>query len=253
MMNKDFNFRKGSLSLALCCLICGAGMTSAFASTIPASVTQQTRTVTGVVTDSKGEPLLGVNVVVKGTTNGTMTDMDGHFSLPAESNAVLVISYIGFVSQEVPANKQLIKIALKEDTQNLDEVVVTALGITRSEKALGYATQKFDGEELTRVKGVNIATSLSGRISGLRVYNSTEFGVAPNIKLRGESPLIVVDGVPTNQAFSDFNQDVIENITVLKGATASALYGSRGGNGAIMITTKKGNGKGFKVEVNTSN
>lgn len=165
----------------------------------------------------------------------------------------MVISYIGFVSQEVPANKQLIKIALKEDTQNLDEVVVTALGITRSEKALGYATQKFDGEELTRVKGVNIATSLSGRISGLRVYNSTEFGVAPNIKLRGESPLIVVDGVPTNQAFSDFNQDVIENITVLKGATASALYGSRGGNGAIMITTKKGNGKGFKVEVNTSN
>ena len=253
MMNKNFDFRKGSLSFALCCLISGAGITSAFASTIPTSVTQQTRTVTGIVTDSKGEPLLGVNVVVKGTTNGTMTDMDGHFSLPAESNAVLVISYIGFVSQEVPANKQLIKIALKEDTQNLDEVVVTALGITRSEKALGYATQKFDGEELTRVKGVNIATSLSGRISGLRVYNSTEFGVAPNIKLRGESPLIVVDGVPTNQAFSDFNQDVIENITVLKGATASALYGSRGGNGAIMITTKKGNGKGFKVEVNTSN
>ena len=253
MMNKNFDFRKSSLSFVLCCLISGAGITSAFASTIPTSVTQQTRTVTGIVTDSKGEPLLGVNVVVKGTTNGTMTDMDGHFSLPAESNAVLVISYIGFVSQEVPANKQLIKIALKEDTQNLDEVVVTALGITRSEKALGYATQKFDGEELTRVKGVNIATSLSGRISGLRVYNSTEFGVAPNIKLRGESPLIVVDGVPTNQAFSDFNQDVIENITVLKGATASALYGSRGGNGAIMITTKKGNGKGFKVEVNTSN
>ena len=87
----------------------------------------------------------------------------------------------------------------------------------------------------------------------MRVYNSTEFGVAPKIKLRGEEPLVVVDGVPTNQAFSDFNQDVIENITVLKGATASALYGSRGGNGAIMITTKKGGDKGFSIEVNTSN
>lgn len=215
---------------------------------------QQKNMVTGVVLDPHGMPVIGANILVKGTTNGTITDMDGKFSLDVDKDAILVVSYIGFASQEIKVGNQMnLSIALKEDSEALDELVVTALGISRSEKALGYATQKFDGEELQKVKGTNIATSLSGRISGLRVYNSTEFGVAPDIKLRGETPLIVVDGVPTNQAFSDFNQDVIENITVLKGATASALYGSRGGNGAIMITTKKGGVNGFSIEVNTSN
>ncbi len=217
-------------------------------------VQQKKNTVTGVVLDPTGMPVIGANIMVKGTTSGTITDMDGKFSLDVDKDATLVISYIGFASQEIKVGNQTkLSISLKEDSEALDELVVTALGISRSEKALGYATQRFDGEELQKVKGTNIATSLSGRISGLRVYNSTEFGVAPDIKLRGETPLIVVDGVPTNQAFSDFNQDVIENITVLKGATASALYGSRGGNGAIMITTKKGGANGFSIEVNTSN
>ena len=221
---------------------------------VVAVVQQKKNTVTGVVLDPTGMPVIGANIMVKGTTNGTITDMDGKFSLEVNKDATLVISYIGFANQEIKIGNQTnLSITLKEDAEALDELVVTALGISRSEKALGYATQKFDGEELQKVKGTNIATSLSGRISGLRVYNSTEFGVAPDIKLRGETPLIVVDGVPTNQAFSDFNQDVIENITVLKGATASALYGSRGGNGAIMITTKKGGAKGFAIEVNTSN
>ncbi len=225
-----------------------------FEKSVPKHINQQTRKITGIVIDSNGEPVIGANVVEKGTTNGTITDLDGKFSLQVTSGKTLVVSYVGFQPYEASiGNKTVLNITLEEDHKVLDEVVVTALGITRSEKALGYATQKFEGSELTTVKGVNIATSLSGRISGLRVYNSTEFGVAPNIKLRGEDPLIVVDGVPTDQAFSDFNQDVIENITVLKGATASALYGSRGGNGAIMITTKKGGDKGFKIEVNTSN
>lgn len=217
---------------------------------------QQTKKVkiTGVVKDSHGDPVIGANVVEKGTTNGTISDLDGNFSLDVSAGNVLMVSYVGFQEKEVPVgDKKVLQIVLDEDSKALEEVVVTALGITRSEKALGYATQKFKGDELEKVKGVNIATSLSGRISGMRVYNSTEFGVAPKIKLRGEEPLVVVDGVPTNQAFSDFNQDVIENITVLKGATASALYGSRGGNGAIMITTKKGGDKGFSIEVNTSN
>ena len=217
---------------------------------------QQTKKVkiTGVVKDAHGDPVIGANVVEKGTTNGTISDLDGNFSLDVSAGNVLMVSYVGFQEKEVPVgDKKVLQIVLDEDSKALEEVVVTALGITRSEKALGYATQKFKGDELEKVKGVNIATSLSGRISGMRVYNSTEFGVAPKIKLRGEEPLVVVDGVPTNQAFSDFNQDVIENITVLKGATASALYGSRGGNGAIMITTKKGGDKGFSIEVNTSN
>ena len=219
------------------------------------NISQQQRFVTGTVKDALGEPIIGANILEKGTTNGTVTDMNGDFSIVIKKSAVtLVISYIGYVTEEVQAKEgDLISVILDDDTEALDEVVVTALGISRSEKALGYSTQKFKGENLEKVKGANIATSLTGRISGLRIYNSSEFNNAPTIRLRGASPLVVVDGIPTNQAFSDFNQDVIEEITVLKGATASALYGSRGGDGAIMITTKKGGNKGFTVEVNTSN
>lgn len=219
------------------------------------NIPQQQRYVTGTVKDALGEPIIGANVLEKGTTNGTVTDTNGDFSITIKKSTVtLVISYIGYVTKEVQAKEgELISVILNDDTEALDEVVVTALGISRSEKALGYSTQKFKGENLDKVKGANIATSLTGRISGLRIYNSSEFNNAPTIRLRGANPLIVVDGVPTNQAFSDFNQDVIEEITVLKGATASALYGSRGGDGAIMITTKKGGNKGFTIEVNTSN
>lgn len=159
---------------------------------VVAVVQQKKNTVTGVVLDPTGMPVIGANIMVKGTTNGTITDMDGKFSLDVDKDATLVISYIGFASQEIKVGNQTkLSISLKEDSEALDELVVTALGISRSEKALGYATQKFDGEELQKVKGTNIATSLSGRISGLRVYNSTEFGVAPDIKLRGETPLIL--------------------------------------------------------------
>jgi TonB-linked SusC/RagA family outer membrane protein len=214
---------------------------------------QQGSRVTGTVEDQLG-PVAGAAVQIKGTTTGTVTDVDGKFVLNASPGQTLVVSFIGYVTKEVKlAGEPFLSIRLEEDSKIIDEVVVTALGITRSEKALGYAVQKLDGTEFETVKGVNIATSLTGRVSGLRVFNSSEFNVAPSIQLRGESPLIVVDGVPTNQGFADFNQDVIENITVLKGATASALYGSRGGNGAIMITTKKGGQRGFQVEVNSSN
>lgn len=221
---------------------------------IAEAVQQQKKTITGTIVDAADVPIIGANIIEAGTTNGTVTDADGRFSLNVENNAIIRISYIGYLEQDInTSGKASFNITLLEDTKALDEVIVTALGLTRSEKALGYATQKFKGDDLQTVKGINIATSLSGRISGMRVYNSTEFGIAPTITLRGESPLIVVDGVPTDQAFSDFNQDVIENITVLKGATASALYGSRGGSGAIMITTKKGSKKkGFHVDINSS-
>ena len=123
----------------------------------------------------------------------------------------------------------------------------------RSEEALGYATQKVSGGEFEKVKGANVATSLTGRISGLTVYNSTEFLESPTLQLRGENPILVLDGVPPNITLGDNNSDDILSIDVLKGATASALYGSRGGSGAIMVTTKKGGKEGFSVTVNTSN
>lgn len=214
----------------------------------------QEKTVHGSVVDNSGLPVIGANVVEKGnTSNGAFTDVKGEFSLIVPQGATLVVSALSYQTLEYAVKGNSFTIVLEEDSELMDELVVTALGVTRSEKALGYASQKFDGDNLQKVKGANIATSLSGRISGMRVYNSTQFNKEPDIRLRGEKPLIVVDGVPTDQSFRDFNQDVIESITVLKGATASALYGSRGGNGAIMITTKRGGDKGFKVELNSSN
>lgn len=212
-------------------------------------------TISGVVKDETGEPLYGVNVLVKGTTTGVVTDLDGKYTLsvPGE-NVILVFSYIGFDSQEVVVgNRQTINVTLRESSQMIDELVVTALGMKRSEKALGYATQQIGGDQFEKVKGVNVATSLTGRISGMTVFNSSEFMEAPTIKLRGESPILILDGVPTELTLGDLNSDDILSIDVLKGATASALYGSRGGSGAIMVTTKKGGKKGFSVTVNTSN
>lgn len=142
---------------------------------------------------------------------------------------------------------------MAEDAEMIDEVVVTALGIKREEKALGYAVQKVGGSKLSTVKPVNIATSLTGKVAGLNVTNSTEFNTAPTLKLRGETPLLVVDGVPySNISLNDIAADDIESVDVLKGATASALYGARGGSGAIMVTTKKGSQEGLNISVNSS-
>lgn len=211
--------------------------------------------VSGVVKDENGDPLYGVNILVKGTTTGLVTDLDGNYriSVPGE-DAILVFSYIGYDNQEVVVgNRRTIDIILRESSLMIDELVVTALGMKRSEKSLGYATQQIGGDQFEKVKGVNVATSLTGRISGLTVYNSTEFLQDPEIKLRGESPILILDGVPTELTLGDLNSDDILSIDVLKGATASALYGSRGGSGAIMVTTKKGGKPGFSVTVNTSN
>ena len=209
--------------------------------------------VSGTVKDAAGEPLIGVNVIVKGTTIGNVTDIDGHFTLSdIAPNAILQISYIGYQTVEVPA-KANVSVVLKEDSEQLDEVVVTALGIKREEKALGYAVQKVSGESLNAVKSVNVATNLTGKIAGLNVQNSTEFNESPSLSLRGETPLLVVDGVPyRNMSLSDIAPDDIESVDVLKGATASALYGARGGSGAIMVTTKRGAEEGLQIEVNSS-
>lgn len=243
-------------------LLCAAGFlqVSPLGASNPATETgymqQQTRNlVTGKVVDAAGMPIIGVNVIEKGNgSNGTITNIDGEFSVRVTRGATLVISYIGYKTQEVKVeSSQPLHITLQEDSELLGEVVVTALGIKREEKALGYSVQKVSGDVLNTVKSVNVATSLTGRIAGLNVQNSTEFNEAPTLTLRGETPLLVVDGVPyQNLTLSDIASDDIESVDVLKGATASALYGSRGGSGAIMVTTKKGGGEGLQIQINSS-
>lgn len=218
-----------------------------------AKIVPEIKTISGTVTDVKGEPIAGANVFEEGKINGTITDGDGHFNLSVSDKTTLIISYIGFESQTIKVSgKTLFNIQLIENTQGLEEVVVTALGIKRSEKGLGYSVQKVDGEKLTSVKNIDVTSNLIGKVAGMNIKSSTEFNEAPTLTLRGESPLLVIDGVPyTNISLRDVASDDVESVSVLKGATASALYGSRGGSGAIIVTTKKGNRKGG-LQVNVS-
>ena len=212
--------------------------------------------VRGTVKDDAGNPLPGVTIQEKGTSNGTISNIDGEFKLTVSGpESVLVFSFIGLTTREVVVgNQSQIELILSQDNKLLTEFVVTALGVKREEKSLGYSVQKVSGDLLNTVKGVNIGTSLTGRVSGLWVRNSTEFNQAPTLSLRGETPLLVIDGVPYgNMNLKSINQDDIESIDVLKGPTASALYGSRGGSGAIIVTTKRGSGKGLQISVNSNN
>lgn len=235
---------------------------------------QQTAKITGVVSDAEG-PIIGASVVEKGTSNGTITDLDGRFSFDVKPGTILVISYVGYASQEVKATTGTMKITLKEDNQMLDEVVVTALGIKRERKALGYGVAEVKGESLTKAKETNVINSMAGRVPGL-VVSQTASGPSGSTRviLRGSTemtgnnqPLYVIDGVPLDNTnygsagtyggydlgdgISSINPDDIENISVLKGPAASALYGSRASHGVILITTKKADGKEkFSVEYN---
>lgn len=221
------------------------------------SIMAQERSLKGVVTsESDGEPLVGVTIIEKGTTNGTVTDIDGYFVLKVKDDALILVSYMGYEPQTISAKgKTDLNIALKENQTLLDEVVVTALGIKRSEKALGYSVQKVSGGDIQKVLGTDLATSLTGKVAGLLVKNPSDFAVNPELTIRGEKPLMVIDGVPyKNKTLSDIAAEDIESMQVLKGATASALYGFQGANGAIMITTKNGSGNenGITIDV-TSN
>ncbi len=211
--------------------------------------------VSGIVTDSAtGQPLAGVTIQVKGSTVGTVSGPDGRFSITAPDNAVLLVSYLGYNTREVPLDGSTeLSIVLATSSTGLNEVIVTALGIARESKVLGYAVQKVSGGELQTVKGVDVGTSLTGKVSGLVIKNSTEFNATPVLELRGETPMLVVDGVPyENMTLRDIPADDIADISVLKGPTAAALYGSKGANGAIMITTKRGKGSGLSVDINSS-
>lgn len=215
---------------------------------------QQKRTINGKITDEQGLPVIGANILEKGTTNGTITDKDGNFTLNVEEDAVLRVSYIGYTTQDVTTQGlSSVNVILKEDTEALEEVVVTALGVKREEKSLGYAVQNVTGTSLQTVKGVDMTTSLTGKVAGLLVKNTTEFNARSDIEMRGEEPLLVINGVPYgNMGLRDIPADEIEDITTLKGATAAALYGARGSAGAIMITTKRGKEKGLSIEFNSN-
>lgn len=242
----------------------------------------QNITVKGKVSDSSGNPLPGVNVLVKGTKNGSSTGGDGVYTIIAQKGAVLEISYIGFETKEVKVSGPSIDIVLSEGAQALKEVTVTgALGITKSKNAQGYSTQTLKGKEIAETQRPNIANSLQGRVSGLTVTSTSGApGASAAIQLRGvnsisgsNTPLYIVDGLPvSNQTLSqsslisdqpnrnqdytnrgaDINPDDIETITILKGPEAAALYGIDAGNGAIVITTKKGR-KGVGSITYTSN
>jgi TonB-linked SusC/RagA family outer membrane protein len=208
----------------------------------------------GRVTDAAGEPVVGASIVEKGSANGVLSGSNGEYSISVKADATLQVSCIGYSATEQTVGlRTVVDFTLVEEAQQLDDLVVTALGIRRSEKALGYAVQRVSGDDLTIAKGANVVTSLTGKVAGLSVTNSTEFMGGSGITLRGYGPLIVVDGVMFgNIALDDIPADDIESLDVLKGPTAAALYGSRGSNGVIMVTTKKAKEQGIKVAFNSS-
>ena len=220
------------------------------------TVAAQDIPISGHVTSAEeGTPLPGVNVMVKGTTSGTVTDLEGHYTITAPETCTLIFSYIGYEKQEIQAgSRSVIDVVLHESKFELKEVVVTALGIQREKKALGYSVQEVNGTSFEKAKEPNVISSLTGRVAGLVVYNKTGLYQNPEFRLRGSKPLIVVNGIPYNTDLWDISSDDIDNISVLKGTTASALYGSIGKDGAIMITTKKGtkDKRGFEVNLNSS-
>lgn len=219
-----------------------------------APASSKTKKVTGVVKDEKGEPVIGANVVEKGTTNGIITDIDGNFELNVVSSSVLEISYIGYISQEIKVgNDDQFRIRLVEDTQNLDEVVVVGYGMSRKRDIVS-AMANVKGKTFSSASTSNVQDILQGKVAGLDIRTSRFPGDNQSINIRGarslnagNSPLVIVDGVPGS--LSDLNSYDIESLEVLKDAASSAIYGSMGANGVILVTTKRGR-KGVKREVN---
>jgi TonB-dependent SusC/RagA subfamily outer membrane receptor len=239
--------------------------------------TAQNRTISGRVQDSSGAAIEGASIVIKGTSIGTAAGANGAFTISAKTGDVLVISAINFSPQQVTiGSESTVTITLQQQVSTINEVVVTALGIRRTRNQLPYAAQQVAGEELSKTRTTNVGSSLSGRVSGLEIRQSNTLGGSTNIVIRGaksltgnNQALFVVDGIPfdnsnvnaANQrsgrggydygnSAADINPDDIESITVLKGAASTALYGSRGANGVIMITTKKGR-RGLGITVNS--
>ncbi|WP_298651337.1 SusC/RagA family TonB-linked outer membrane protein [uncultured Proteiniphilum sp.] len=231
--------------------------------------------VRGIVTDESGDPVIGATIQIKGTSQGTVSDIDGNFTLSAPAGGTLVISFVGYATQEVAVSAN-VRVILREDAEILDEVVVTALGISRERKALGYSATTVNNERLTESRTTDIMSGIAGKVAGVQITSSSSPGASNSVIIRGISslsgsnqPLYVVDGVPVdnyahfptdglNLAY-DFgsganaiNPDDVESMTILKGAAATALYGNRAANGVILITSKTGKkrAKGLGVEYN---
>lgn len=229
-------------------------------------VAKQKISITGKVTDELGEPLIGVNVVVQGTSEGTATDVNGHFLLNIEEGSNLTFTYIGYTTQTVKTKgSSTVNVVMREDGELLDELVVTALGIKRSEKVLSYNVQKVENETLTTVKDANFVNSLSGKVAGVNISRSSSgMGGATRVVMRGSKSIVgnnnvlyVIDGMPIgntsrgevntefgslvgSEGISDINPEDIESISVLTGPSAAALYGASAANGVILINTKRG-------------
>lgn len=237
--------------------------------------------ITGIISDTAGDPIAFANVTERGTSNGTTTDVDGFYSLTVANDAVLVCSYIGYQTAVIPVGDEVIMNLTLEEGDQLETVVVTALGVKRKERELGYAVQTLDSEQIQEVKSVNLVDNLQGKIAGITVTpGATGAGSSSKITIRGEAsfsnnnPLFIVDGTPinnntvfnfSNEAAAGFqevdfgngagevNQDDIESVSVLKGPAAAALYGTRAANGAIIIETKNGGkNRGMGISYNTS-
>jgi TonB-linked SusC/RagA family outer membrane protein len=268
--------RNAASMLCLCALsMTPCVATRSAVAAVKTTITDQEQTVSGTITDGS-EPIIGATVKVKGDKNlGAVTDLDGHFTLRVKPGTIIEVSYVGYKTQTLKAQEGM-TIVLKEDTKALDEVVVTALGIKRDRKALGYGVGEVKGEELKKAKETNVINSLAGKVAGLVVSQtaggasgSTRVVLRGNTEMTGNNqPLYVVDGVPldntnfgsagTNGGFdlgdgiSSINPDDIESMSVLKGPAASALYGSRASHGVILITTKKAAKDKMSVEYNGS-
>ena len=248
MMKKNYFFGKA-------CVLTMMGLTI-LATTVDAGphilsmaeVQQQSTQITGVVKDNNGEPLPGVNIVIKGTTNGVITDMDGRFQINAPQGAILVITYIGYVRQEIKTTGRELKVTLVEDSQTLSEVIVTGVAAGTPKQKLGFSIEKVSSDKLLKVPATDAASALQGKVAGVRITKSSGApGSESDIQLRGvktifgsSNPLFIVDGILTENGLSDVNAEDIESIEVLKGAAASSLYGSRAANGVVSIITKRG-------------
>lgn len=236
----------------------------------------QERTVSGTVVDQTGFPLPGANVLIKGTSTGVQTDIDGKYQIQASPDQVLVFSYIGTKTQEMSAANTIVNVTLRDDATELETVVVTAVGIKREKASIGAATTTLRAEDITKGSQTNISDAIKGKVAGVVISNaSTDPGASNSVIIRGVStlgennqPLYVIDGVPVNnqsnfsddldnsydfgRGSNDINPDDIESMTILKGASATALYGARAANGVIMITTKKGEAGKLSVDFSTT-
>lgn len=212
------------------------------------------KTISGKVTDAQKMPLPGVSIMVKGTKRGTISNENGDFQVKANEGDVLQFFFTGYQPYLLTVGKsESYQITLLDDEKKLSEVLVTALGIKKEKAKVGYAAQEVKGADLVKARESNVISSLTGRVAGLTIRNTTDLFQDPGISLRGAKPLIVIDGIPDQTAdLYKINADDIESMTVLKGASASALYGSIGTNGAIMITTKRGGSKDLSVDFNSS-